>query len=326
LHHVPQIISIYDPIAATVDRQNRPVDRKDLAQWHIRVYMKIMQRRIWMMLAVSLAALSMAAPGWSADRSREQVIKIVTRIQRADFEGDRSALKRLYGELGPFVENRKLAARVRYWRGFALWRRALNAQNESAGQKEIEDDLTQAAAEFHAASTNDPAWSDAKGGEAFCLVGISAMHLKEPRAREMFLQSRALLSEALAAAPDNPRLLWLQGGYQYYGSPEQGGGQSVALATYEKALELARRQKGRVTDPLEPAWGEPELLMTLAYTNLNRTTPDVAAAERYAQDALALVPYWHYVRDILMPQILEARRKQQGTNMHNRESQNTQEQ
>jgi hypothetical protein len=270
-----------------------------------------MQRRSWTMLVVSLAALSMTASGVFADRSREQIIKIVTQIQRADYEGDRSALKRLYGELGSFAENKELAVRVGYWRGFALWRRALNAQNESAGQKEVEDDLTQAAADFHAASAGDPALVDAKGGEAFCLVNIAAMHQKEPRGRELFLQSRALLNEALAVAPDNPRLLWLQGGYQYYGPPERGGGQSVALATYEKALELARRQKGRVTDPLEPAWGEPELLMALAYTNLNRATPDVAAAESYAQAALELVPYWHYVRDILMAQIRSAKAKQQ---------------
>ena len=35
--------------------------------------------------------------------------------------------------------------------------------------------------------------------------------------------------------------------------------------------------------------------------------PDVAAAERYAREALARVPHWHYVRDILLPQIERAR-------------------
>lgn len=45
--------------------------------------------------------------------------------------------------------------------------------------------------------------------------------------------------------------------------------------------------------------------MNLAFANLNRTVPEVAAAERYARKALDLVPYWHYVRDILMAQIRE---------------------
>jgi hypothetical protein len=52
-----------------------------------------------------------------------------------------------------------------------------------------------------------------------------------------------------------------------------------------------------------PSWGEPELLMSLAWSSLNKTTPDVAAAQKYATEALAIVLYWHYVRDILLPQI-----------------------
>jgi len=39
---------------------------------------------------------------------------------------------------------------------------------------------------------------------------------------------------------------------------------------------------------------------------LNEKTPDLAAADRYAQQALVLVPYWHYVRDLLVPQIRKA--------------------
>jgi hypothetical protein len=32
-------------------------------------------------------------------------------------------------------------------------------------------------------------------------------------------------------------------------------------------------------------------------------TAAIGVAEQYAQSALALVPHWHYVRDILLPQI-----------------------
>jgi hypothetical protein len=65
---------------------------------------------------------------------------------------------------------------------------------------------------------------------------------------------------------------------------------------------LARAQK-RSADALDPSWGEPELLMSLAWSQLNRASPDRRAAEEYAKQALALVPHWHYVRDILLPQI-----------------------
>ena len=96
---------------------------------------------------------------------------------------------------------------------------------------------------------------------------------------------------------------------QWNTPPERGGGQDIAIATYEKGLDAIRAHKGSTNDPLEPTWGEPELLMSLAGSNLNRTTPDLKAAEQYAQAALKLVPYWHYVRDILLPQIRVAQTK-----------------
>ena len=47
--------------------------------------------------------------------------------------------------------------------------------------------------------------------------------------------------------------------------------------------------------------------MSLAWTSLNQVKPDVAAAEKYATEALALVPHWHYMKNILMPQIKKAK-------------------
>jgi len=62
---------------------------------------------------------------------------------------------------------------------------------------------------------------------------------------------------------------------------------------------------------MEPSWGKPELMMSLAYCYLNAKSPDLNAAERYARNALEIVPYWHYVRDILLPQIVAAKAKLQ---------------
>ena len=92
----------------------------------------------------------MAAGAAAAVPSREGAIKIVTEIQRADYEGDRAALKRLSGELAPFLEDEKLAAQIRYWRGFALWRRAINGFNDAVDPKELQEDLQLAVDEFDA--------------------------------------------------------------------------------------------------------------------------------------------------------------------------------
>ncbi len=53
----------------------------------------------------------------------------------------------------------------------------------------------------------------------------------------------------------------------------------------------------------------PALAHEHARDRLGRATPDLDAAESNARAALAIVPHWHYVRDILLPQIREAKTK-----------------
>lgn len=241
--------------------------------------------------------------------SRDSVIPIVTQIQRADYEGDGTALKRLHDDLTPIPEEHKLAARVLYWRGFAMWRRAINGFNESPTPKDLEDDLTQAVTDFKNAISRDPAFVEPKIGAGSSFGYLIYLHHQDPtRVQELLQQSSPLLKDAMATAPDNPRLLWVLGPIRWSSPPERGGGQDKAFDLYNKGLEAIRKQKAE-TDPLEPSWGEPELLMNLAWSNLNRMTPDLRAAEEYAQAALKFIPYWHYVRDILLPQIRAAQAK-----------------
>ena len=242
------------------------------------------------------------------------VVDIVTRIKRADYEGDRPALNSLYEELTPFVDEPEIASRVRYWHGFAKWRRGINGFNETPTPKDLAEDLTEGESEFDAAFQRDPSFVDAKVGAAACqmyrlfLEGTFSKEKDPARLKAIMAPAAQLLQEAKAAAPDNPRLLWVLGPNEWSRPAAYGGGQDKAFETYQRGLTSIRAQKAP-TDPLEPSWGEPEILMNLAWSNLNRTQPDLAAAEHYAQAALDMVPYWHYVRDILMPQIHDAQRK-----------------
>jgi hypothetical protein len=259
------------------------------------------------LLAMSLlsAAAALAAP---AEGPRETIVKLVAQIQKADYEGNRVALQSLYADLEPFNADEKLASRARYWRGFALWRRAINGFNDSADAKDLEHDLTQAIAEFKESAAKDPAFVDAKIGTISCLGNL--MYLARghaDRVQELLAQSIPLVKEVRASHPDNPRFIWVLGPILWNTPPERGGGQDNAIESYRKGLESARKLKAIVSDPLEPSWGEPELLMSLGWSTLNRATPDVNAADQYAHSALALVPYWHYVRDILLPQIQTAK-------------------
>jgi tetratricopeptide (TPR) repeat protein len=263
------------------------------------------------LLVNAAAILLLAEPTTIPTLSRDSMSAVVARIQKADYEGDRKALANLRAELAPYTESERFASRARYWRGFALWRRALNGFNDNADPQELEKDLTEALEEFRQALAKDPDFVDAKVGAASCLGNLAFLTMKDPvRRPAYFSEYLRLLGEVRKEGPENPRMLWVSGVAIWYTPPERGGSQAKAFETYERGLALARSQKGATTDPLEPSWGEPELLMNLAFANLNRSEPDLAAADRYASEALKLVPNWHYVRDILKPQIRDARAKQ----------------
>jgi hypothetical protein len=176
--------------------------------------------------------------------------------------------------------------------------------------KELTDDLKQAWDEFNESAKQDPKFADAKIGalSSVSLLGFSVKEKDPARVQELLVQGRQLRKDAAALDPENPRLAWVMGPNLWYTPPERGGGQANAMEMYDKALVTIRKNKGS-SDPLEPTWGEPELLMNLAWSDLNKSTPDVNAAEQNARAALAIVPYWHYVRDILMKQIQDAKAK-----------------
>jgi hypothetical protein len=132
----------------------------------------------------------------------------------------------------------------------------------------------------------------------------------ETRRKKRIERILALEKEATAMAPDNPRLIWVHGPILWNTPPERGGGQDKAIENYKRGLEICSKIKAS-NDPLEPSWGKPELMMSLAYSYLNTTPSDANTAEHYARAALEIVPYWHYVRDILLPQIIAAKAKAQ---------------
>jgi hypothetical protein len=247
-----------------------------------------------------------------ANDTGKQAAPIVAQILRADYEGNRVAMQKGYDELQPFLEDKELASRIRYWRGFAQWRRAINGFNDSVDPKELEKDLNSALGEFKIALEKDPNFVDAKLGMVSCngfLLFVGSRD--ETRRKERRDRILALEKEATAMAPDNPRLIWVRGPILWNTPADRGGGQDKAMQNYEYGLEICSKIKPN-DDPMEPSWGKPELMMSLAYCHLNeKANPDLNAAERYARGALEIVPYWHYVRDILLPQILAAKAKQQ---------------
>lgn len=263
--------------------------------------------------AVLLSTIPALVSAATPDANRDAVLRIVPQVQKADYEGDRASLHRLSSDLTPFAGNNALASRVQYWRGFALWRSAINGFNDGTDNKELEQDLNLAIDAFDKSLSADPDFVDSKIGLTSCLGTLAyVLESGSPLQQEHVARSRQTLKEAMAAAPDNPRLLWVLGPVYWNIPSDRGGGQGKAIESYEKGLKICRTQKTSSADPLDPTWGEPELLMSLAWSYLNRDKPDLAAAEQNAAAALQLVPSWHYVRDILIRQIRDAKAKRTG--------------
>lgn len=253
------------------------------------------------MVFLPLKSVATASSDESRHRSAEQ---IVLKIQHADYAGDLVSLRTLYEALTPFLESQEMESRIRYWRGFAMWRRAINQMNDPkpdiAG---ISKDLEIASEEFGKALAIDPSFDDARISQCSCLIMLS-YYQREDTVRSKVLKEKAipLGEEAYANAPSNPRVIWVRGVGIWWTPVEKGGGQQKAIESYEQGLDLSRKQP-KSTDALEPSWGEPEMLMSLAWCHLNKTNPDPALARQYAVSALQIVPNWHYVRDILLVQI-----------------------
>jgi hypothetical protein len=258
-----------------------------------------------MSLLAWILALIALAPTPPARRSELRLAELVAAVRSADYRADRAALARLEAELsrldaGPLTDYRD------YWRGFALWRRALNGFNETPMPDDLGADLQNAIARFKASLEKHPEWIEARLAMVGCwgnLVYLAGNDAEKRKA--IFAESGPTFKWVMANAGDNPRALWIRGGMEFGAPPPVGGDFAKAAATLRHGVACAWREA--LANPGSPAWipswGGPENLMNLAYLYAHDKTPDRTAALAYAEGAVTAVPEWHYVRDILLPQI-----------------------
>jgi len=240
-----------------------------------------------------------------ADAAR--LTELVRAVRAADYRGERAELRRRADELDG-VQGPATRAPASYWKGFALWRRAINGFNETPMPRDIRADLEEAVASFRLALERRPDWVEPKIGISGCLMSLLYLAREDAAWRKDLLdQFRPLWAETSAQGADNPRMLWLLGGMQFGAPPPVGGDTPKAIATLRKGLEAARREALVSPSPSEagfaPTWGAAENLMNLAYIYSQGAGENRAVARAYAEGALAVAPDWHYVRDILLVQI-----------------------
>jgi hypothetical protein len=256
------------------------------------------------LLAWTVAFVALVPPA-PAKKSEARLAELAAAVLGADYRGDRAELARLDAALSR-LDARPLNEYRDYWRGFALWRRAMNGFNETPTPEDLGADLEKAVARFRTSLEARPEWIEARLAMVGCWGNLIYLAGKDEGKR------KAILDEAVPTfrwlmenAGDNPRALWIKGGMEMGAPPPTGGDLAKAASTARRGVACAWREAltGSTPPPYVPTWGGPENLMNLAYLYSHAPKPDRALALAYAEGALTAVPEWHYVRDILLPQI-----------------------
>jgi hypothetical protein len=258
-----------------------------------------------MNIAAWVLVLACVVPPSSAPPDAVRLGTLARAVLSADYRADRAELARLDAELARLREG-ALSEYRDYWRGFAAWRRAINGFNATPTPDDLATDLEGAVERFRSALAKRPDWIEARLAMVGCWGNLLYLAGKDEARR------KAILEEALPSfrwlmqnAGDNPRALWIKGGMEMSAPPPTGGDFVKAAATLEHGLACAWREElsGGGAPAWEPRWGGPENLMDLAYLFSHSPKPDRGVALAYARGAVTAVPEWHYVRDVLIPQI-----------------------
>jgi len=246
------------------------------------------------------------SPAAHASATEQRLAALVAQVRSADYRGDRAALARLDAELGKLPDG-ELTDYRDYWRGFALWRRALNGFNEKPAPDDLAADVQGAIARFKSALAVHPEWIEARLALVGCWGNLIYLTGGDTDKRKAILEEAGpTFRFIMANAGDNPRALWIKGGMEMAAPPPVGGDFAKAAATLRYGVACAARESlaSANTPAWVPTWGGPENLMNLAWAySKDPNKPDRAAALAYAEGALVAVPEWHYVRDVMMPQI-----------------------
>jgi hypothetical protein len=246
-------------------------------------------------------------PRPGAGPARQQLVAAKARLMAADYHADLARLALLRDQVAPLGGDPEVGYLAHYWTGFASWRLAINGASHGMSRDDLKGNLEQAVRELEAAIRLRDDFADAHAAAA----GVNSwllVFLQNDQAafREHLASMTRQLARARELAPNNPRLLWVDGGILAFKPAAYGGDVQAGMQVYRRAVEVAAAPEP--SSPL-PDWGKPEALMSLAYFHLNQAVPDLAAATEEAHAALRLQPEWSYVRDVLLPMI-EARRKQ----------------
>ena len=240
-------------------------------------------------------------------RVERKLVTIKAALMSADYRADLPELKSLRTRAAELSDDPNFGYLADYWSGFASWRLVINGVSAKMAPEEAKAQLARAVVDFETSIRKKTDFADSYVGAAAVHGWLAAYNHADEAAMNKEIEAfKRFLNRGLELDPTNPRALWIEAVPFIVLPPERGGNVDRAIELYQKMFEDAGPL--RPESPL-PDWGKVEALMSLANADLKKPSPDVDAAASNAREALRLRPDWHYVKDILMPQI-DSRRKQ----------------
>ncbi len=118
----------------------------------------------------------------------------------------------------------------------------------------------------------------------------------------------AARAKAVELGPRNPRVVMMDAGMIFNIPPERGGSQEKGIARFLEALaRFDEEHAAAAPDDLQPRWGRDLAHGWLAAMYLRLTPPAIEKARAEADIALRLRPDFWYVKQVVLPQLKDAR-------------------
>jgi hypothetical protein len=249
-------------------------------------------------LGVLLLCHAGGGPTASAQAARHVLLSASAQAFDASIRNDRAALDSAIHRFERLYADPAVGAYAHY---YAAWTRWLLSASLVQDQKP-----DTAMAELDRASRDLAAVVASRTDEAdfqvlMAWVLLAKASIRPPLWQELSPEIQHHRQRALALAPDNPRVVMLDGTMVFYAPARAGGGFSKGLARWREALALLEAE--RVGAPILPHWGKTLALGWLANLYLSAAPPDTAAARELATRALAERPDFWFVSSVVLPKI-----------------------
>lgn len=249
-------------------------------------------------LGVLLVCTSGGAPVATAQAARQVLLSANAQALDAGFRNDRAGLDSAIHRLERVYADPAVGTYARYYAAWTRWLLSASLIQNQAPDTAMAE-LDRASRDLAAVLASRPDEADFHAMMAWVLLAKTS--IRPPLWKELFGEIQQHRQRALALAPDNPRVVMLDGTMVFYTPAQAGGGPSQGLARWREALALLETE--RVSDPIRPHWGKTLALGWLANLYLSAAPPDTAAARELASRALAERPDFWFVSTVVLPKI-----------------------